>query len=65
MRFGWSFALPITFYLNPFGHPVKAIPGEKNCDARMDGHMHGWTDRRDGGNSDVDRTKYITHFYWK
>ena len=21
MRFGWSFALPITFYLNPFWHP--------------------------------------------
>ena len=22
MKFGWSFALPKTFYLNPFGRPV-------------------------------------------
>ena len=22
LRFGWSFALPITFYLNPFGRGV-------------------------------------------
>ena len=28
MRFGWSFALPITFYLNPFGHPVILFYGK-------------------------------------
>ena len=25
LRFGGSFSLPITFYLNPFGHPVSGL----------------------------------------